>query len=444
MMQLRWMLRRIVVPVAGTMVVWLAVVPVIAQNLAVAPGIDGLTVAVDALAGRRIGIVTNHAAVTRDGRSTAVVLTSLPDAQVTAFFAPEHGLNGSGLEVPAPAVPPSTPVYSLFGRVTQPTRKMLSRVDVLVIDLQDVGVRPFTYASTMALVMEAARETGKQVVVLDRPNPMGGLLMDGPVLEPQLSSFIGMYPIPYVHGMTIGELAQLYNRGFGIGANLRVVPMRGWSRRMLWADTGLQWTIPSPGLLTDDSPFYYATTGAIDGTNLWNGVTTESRFRVILAPWIDGDRLADRLNQYGLPGVVFAAAALPHPVTHRLWSGVRLFITDPSVYRPSVTAVYVLVEIRKMYKNRFAFWPPWRGSRLFDSVWGTRQVRLAIQRGDDAATIVSRWQPGLQQFLALRDHYLLYPDVPLSSPTAGVKPADAGRDGTPGPVFPLTYRGVRE
>jgi len=380
----------------------------LAHGPEVYPGVDGIELA-GTLTGRRIGVVTHQAAVSRDGRLTTLVLTSLPDVQLSALFAPEHGL---GDDTPD-SLPARAPIYSLFGRVTQPTRRMLSGVDVLVIDLQDVGVRPFTYGSTMALAMEAAHRAGKPVIVLDRPNPMGGSLVDGPVLEPQFRSFIGMYPIPYVHGMTIGELAQLYNRAFGIGADLRVVPMRGWSRQMLWADTGLPWVNPSPGLLTGDSPFYYATTGAIDGTNLWNGVSTDSRFQVILAPWIDGARLAERLNGYRLPGVIFSGSSVPLPFNKKIWSGVRLQVTDPSTYRPLTTTVYVLVEIRKMYGNQLVFRLPRHGPPLFDQVWGTRQVRLGILRGDDAAAIVARWQPGLQKFLALRQQYLLYPDVRL-------------------------------
>ncbi len=378
----------------------------LAHGPQVYPGVDGVELA-ETLTGLRIGVVTHQAAVSRDGRLTTLVLTSLPDVQLSALFAPEHGL---GDDAPG-SLPARAPIYSLFGRLTQPTRQMLSGVDVLVIDLQDVGVRPFTYGSTMALAMEAAHRAGKPVIVLDRPNPMGGSLVDGPVLEPQFRSFIGMYPIPYVHGMTIGELAQLYNRAFGIGADLRVVPMRGWNRQMLWADTGLPWINPSPGLLTDDSPFYYATTGAIDGTNLWNGVSTDSRFQVILAPWIDGARLAERLNGYRLPGVIFSGSSVPLPFNKKIWSGVRLQVTDPATYRPLTTTVYVLVEIHKMYGHQLVFRLPRHGPPLFDQVWGTRQVRLGILRGDDAATIVTRWQPGLQKFLALRQQYLLYPDA---------------------------------
>jgi uncharacterized protein YbbC (DUF1343 family) len=411
--------------------------PASAQDARVYPGVDGIQGVAEALAGLRLGVVTHHAALAHDGQPTALVLYGLPRTLVTAVFAPEHGFNGSGSELEQPAIPARIPVYDLFGRITAPTRKMLASVDVLVIDLQDVGVRPFTYASTMALVMGAARQAGKPVVVLDRPNPMGGVVVDGPVLEPQFRSFIGMYPIPYVHGMTIGELAQLYNQAFGIGADLRIVPMRGWVRRMHWSDTGLPWPTPSPGLLTDDSPQYYATTGAIDGTNLWNGVSTDSRFRVILARWIDGAKLAERLNRYRLPGVVFTGTTVPHPVSHRPWSGVRLQITDPTVYQPLATTVYVLVEIRKMYGNQLTFLRPRRGAYFFDHVWGTREVRLGILRGDAAATIVGRWQPGLQKFLALRQRFLLYPDAPLPIHVSGQKQAPAVQESTGPGVLPI-------
>ena len=431
---------RSLAPFIATLLVCLIFIPALAQSPEVFPGVDGVELAIDALTGRRVGVVTHQAAVSRDGRLTMLVLTSLPDVQLSALFAPEHGL---GDDAPI-SLPANTPVYSLFGRVTQPTRQMLSGVDVLVIDLQDVGVRPFTYATTMALTMEAARSAGKPVIVLDRPNPMGGLLVDGPVLEPKLRSFIGMYPIPYVHGMTIGELAQLYNRAFGIGADLRVVPMRGWSRQMLWADTGLPWVNPSPGLLTGDSPFYYATTGAIDGTNLWNGVSTDSRFQVIVARWIDGARLAERLNRYKLPGVIFSAATVPLPFSKQVWSGVQLHVMDPSQYKPLTTTVYVLVEIRKMYGNRLVIRRPRRGLPLFDRVWGTREVRLGIMRGDDAATIVARWQPGLQQFLALRQRYLLYPDVPLSNRPAWTQAPGDGQDNLQITIPQYRDRGFRE
>jgi uncharacterized protein YbbC (DUF1343 family) len=397
--------------------------PALVRRGAVQPGADSLPSVAQALAGRRVGLVSHHAALTSDGRHTAQVLLALPGVRLTALFTPEHGFDGSGTSTAA--VPSRAPVYSLFGRRYQPTRAMLSRVDVLVVDLQDVGVRPFTYASTMAMVMQAARTAGRPVVVLDRPNPLGGVVVDGPVLEPAWRSFIGLYPIPYVHGMTIGELARLYNTAFGIGADLRVVPLQGWSRRMRWPDTGLPWVNPSPGLQTPDSPLYYAATGAVDGTNLWNGVGTDYRFRVILAPWLHGPALAARLNRLRLPGVRFAPVTVPHPRTRQPWSGVQLEVTDPAAFRPLQTTVHVLVEIRRLHGGRLVFRRPRRGAYLFDRVWGTSQVRRDILSGVPAADIIARWQPGLARFAALRARVLLYPDVPFAdeaATTAGSAP----------------------
>jgi len=302
-----------------------------------------------------------------------------------------------------------TSVYSLYGATFRPTREMLARVDVFAVDLQDVGVRPYTYISTMSNVMQAAREAGKPVVILDRPNPMGGVTVDGPVLEPWLRSFIGAQPIPYVHGMTIGELARLFNDAFGIRSTLSVVPMQGWRRTMRWTDTGLGWVNPSPGITYPEAPFHYATTGPVDGTNLWNGVATESRFQVVLGRgWIDGKVLAEALNGRGLPGVRFSASALPHPRKGDVWTGVRIEVTDASVFRPSTTMVHILAEIRRLYGAKLTFARPARGPYLFDLVWGTADVRLALTRGAPAATIVARWQPALERFKKQRERALLY------------------------------------
>ena len=383
--------------------------PAAAQDPPVRLGIDTFLSEPAPLQGRRVGLVTHQAGVTREGHPTAVALTRIAGVKLTALFAPEHGLDGSyGAGQPVPTIPGRTPVYSLYGGTFRPTRDMLARVDVLVVDLQDVGSRPYTYASTMAMVMEAAREAGKPVVVFDRPNPLGGVIIDGPILEPQFRSFIGLYPIPMVHGMTIGELARLYNDAFGIGANLTVVPMEGWTRAMTWADTQLGWINPSPGITTEDAPFFYAATGPLDGANLWNGVGTASRFQVVLATWLDGTRLAERLNQKNLPGVRFSPSAIPHPRTGRIFRGVRLHITDRLKFRPATTTVTILAEIRRMYPDKFTFHRSRRGRYLFDIVWGTKEVRLALTRGDPAETIVARWQPALAKFQRRREAYLLY------------------------------------
>lgn len=399
--------------VAATLLVVFAVPPVVsgqAIRTQIKVGADVILAGADSIEGRRIGLVTHAAGTTSEGERTMDALGRADGLRLTALFAPEHGIEGTydaGGRVPN-SVSRGTPVFSLYGGAFRPTRQMLARLDVLMVDLQDVGARPFTYASTMALVMQAAAAAGKPVVILDRPNPLGGLIVDGPVLEPPFRSFIGMYPIPYVHGMTIGELAALYNRAFGINAKLTVIPMEGWERKMVWADTGLPWAPPSPGLVDSDISPYYAATGPLDGTNLWNGTSTDSRYRVVLASWLDGVALAERLNGLNLPGVRFTPSAIPLPGTQNVWRGVRLHVTDPSVFLPTTTTVTILAEIRRLPGSKFAFRKPRRGAYLFDLVWGTKQVRLALQRGEPASKIIAAWQPGLERFKKLRQLFLLY------------------------------------
>lgn len=381
-----------------------------AEPPAVRPGIDAVLTGPSVLRGKRVGLVTHLAGVSAAGLPTSEALAEAPKIRLTALFAPEHGIDGTyDAGAPVPTIPSRTPVYSLYGSTFSPTRRMLSRVDVLAVDLQDAGVRPFTYGTTMALVMAAAREAGKPVVILDRPNPLGGLTVDGPVLAPQYRSLIGAYPIPYVHGMTLGELARLYNKAFGIGARLTVIPMHGWTRQMRWADTGLSWVNPSPGITGPDVAITYAATGPTEGTNLWNGVATESRFQVVLASWIeDAAPLVEALNRRELPGVTFTPSAIPHVRTGAIWRGVRLHVTDPARFLPSTTFIHILAEIRRLHGEGLEFKRPRRGPYQFDLVWGTAAVREAIGRGDSAASIVERWQPGLERFKKLREPYLLY------------------------------------
>jgi uncharacterized protein YbbC (DUF1343 family) len=380
-----------------------------AQSPKVSLGADQLIIDPTLVQGRRVGLVTHVAGVTADGETTAGALVRRRGIALTALFAPEHGITGTlGAGVAVPDIMDRTPVFSLYGGTFRPTARMLERVDVLMVDLQDVGVRAYTYGSTMAMVMRAARDAGLPVIILDRPNPLGGLTVDGPVLEPHLRSFIGMFSIPYVHGLTLGELARVINGAFHIGADLTVVPMKGWGRSMVWADTGLPWVSPSPGIPSSETAFYYAITGPLDGTNLWNGVGTDSRFQVVLARWLKGSVLADRLNRLRLPGIRFSPSAVPHPRTGKPWYGIRLLVTDPRVLRPNTIAVHILAEIRRLHGGRLRFPRPRRGPYLFDLVWGTNTVRLALQRGTPAATIVARWRPGLEKFRRLREQYLLY------------------------------------
>jgi uncharacterized protein YbbC (DUF1343 family) len=216
-----------------------------------------------------------------------------------------------------------------------------------------------------------------------------------------------MYPIPMIHGMTIGELAQLFNGLYEIGAELVVVPMRGWSRRMLWEETGLPWVRPSPAITSMITPFYYGATGMFDGTTLLNGAGTLSEFQVVHSPWLDGDHLARQLNTVGLPGVVFEPIDTSR---YGQWPrrAIRLVITDPVRFRPATTAIYILAEVRRLHGDRLQFLP--RGGRyVFDFVWGTSSVRKDILRGAPASAIVARWEPQIRRFQTLRAPYLIYP-----------------------------------
>lgn len=371
------------------------------------PGVDVLLESPGLLQGRRIGLVTHAAGLTSTGDTTFAALARDPRFAITTLFAPEHGLAGTiPAGQPVPDIAGRVPTYSLYGGTRRPTPDMMANVDVFVIDLQDIGARAYTYVSTMALVMQSAREAGKPVVVLDRPNPQGGIQVDGPVLDTAFRSFIGMYPMPMVHGMTIGELAWLYNSAFDIDAQLTVVPMRGWSRRMVWEHTGLPWVRPSPNIPTMLTPFYYAATGVVDGTNLSAGIGTPHPFEVVLSPWLDGTRLAGRLNAAGLPGASFEPYAYIRNGV--LLSGVRLVLSDPLRFKPATTAVHLLAEIRRQHPRHFRF--VLRGGRyIFDTVWGTDRIRKDIARGAPATAIVARWEPDLRRFLLLRNSYLIYP-----------------------------------
>jgi len=374
------------------------------------PGVDVLVAYyTQVLAGKRIGLITHRAAAGIGGWPTATILTLDPRIKVVAIFAPEHGLSGT---IPSGApVPPSTgkiPIYSLYSTTTRPSAEMLAGLDALVFDLQDVGARAYTYISTMALAMQAAAEYDKLFVVLDRPNPLGGDRVDGPVLDPAFASFIGIYPVPAVHGMTVGELALLFNQEFGINARLAVVPMSGWQAQMQWEDTGLRWFRPSPNLPSPIAAQLHAATGMLEGTNLGVGAGTSTPFQTVTARWLQGALLAARLNQRRLPGVRFESIRAGGPGQRQ--GGIRLILTDVRQFRPATTAVHILAAIRQLHPAELQFSPAPPGGRYrFDLVWGTDAVRKAILRGDPAERIVASWAEGLQRFLELRQRYLLYP-----------------------------------
>jgi uncharacterized protein YbbC (DUF1343 family) len=372
------------------------------------PGVDVLIArAGDGLAGKRVGIITHRAAAGVGGWPTATLLTVHSPLRVVALFVPEHGFAG---DLPAGVMVPSSqgdvPVYSLYGAERSPTAAMLANLDAIVFDLQDVGTRAYTYISTMALAMQAAAEHDKLFVVLDRPNPLGGDRIDGPVLDPAFESFIGIYPLPSVHGMTVGELALLFNQEFGINAHLVVIPMKGWEGRMQWEDTGLAWFRPSPNIPSPVAAQLHAATGMLEGTNLSVGAGTAIPFETVTAPWIDPTRLAAPLNAAGLAGVRFLPVALGSRGSGK--GGVRLVLTDTRRFRPATTAVFILTAVQDLYPGRLRFSS--RGGRYtFDLVWGTDAVRRAVMKGERPEHIVARWTEALQRFQTIRQRYLIYP-----------------------------------
>jgi len=383
--------------------------PAFSTQSRVYPGVDVLLSGRgDLLAGKRVGLITHRAAAGAGGYPTSTLLSFDPRIRIVALFAPEHGLSGT---LPAGARVPSIdgpiPVYSLYSDTRRPTAEMLAGIDALVFDLQDVGARAYTYISTMALAMQAAAEYDKLFVVLDRPNPLGGERVDGPVLNPVFASFIGIFAVPSVHGMTVGELAMLFNQEFRIGAKLVVVPMTGWQPSMQWDDTGLQWFRPSPMIRSPAAALLHAATGMLEGTNLSVGAGSSVPFETVTAPGIRGDLLAQRLNRVGLPGVRFVPQLAGSGGSRK--GGVKLIITDPRQFLPATTTIYILTSIRDLSPGLLRFTPSaYSGRYIFDLVWGTDEIRRALLRGSSADRIVSSWQNGLDRFMDVRQRYLLY------------------------------------
>ena len=361
------------------------------------------------LRGRTIGIVTNPTGALSTGESLVDAVHRNGAIAVKALFGPEHGIRGTtgAGEVVGSSVDEKTglPVFSLYGATRHPTAAMLDGIDVLVFDIQDVGARPYTYVSTMAYVMEAAAQHGKEVWVLDRPNPIGGVLVDGPVLEPKYKSFVGLYPIPERHGMTVGELARLFNDKFGIGCKLRVIPMLGWTRDMLWPDTGLAWIPTSPNIPYARTALVYLATGLIDEAGINNGVGTSRPFEYAGGYGFDGPAMRDVLAARKIPGVEFEPAEWV-PIRgfwkDKTLAGVSLNVTDPRAFPNVRTAVELIAAARAQGKFHVAH------EQIMDRDWGTDAVRLALLAGTSADAIVASWRPQLAAFATLRKPYLLY------------------------------------
>ncbi len=364
--------------------------------------------------GKRVGLVTNHTGVNSKGVSVIDVLAGDPGVNLTALYGPEHGIDGkasAGTYVASYTHPTlGIPVYSLYGSTRKPTAEMLKNIDVLLFDIQDIGSRTYTYMSTLNYCMLAAKENGKRIIVLDRPNPVGGVIVDGPVLEAGFETFVGVDNLPMAHGMTAGELAGFFNRK--IGADVKVIPMEGWGREMVFQDTGLPWVPTSPNIPDLDSLFGYMATGLGEGT----GIYQSDKFKWIGGKGIDAHKFAALMNGSGLPGVTFV------PEYKGEAGGVRLNITDYHQFNPARTGFYALCYARSL--NGFTV-PKSKNDSvqdrvMFEKIMGSKKVGQWLEQGLTPQQFTAQYTPALDRFKEERKQYLIYGSK--TSPAPGGQP----------------------
>jgi uncharacterized protein YbbC (DUF1343 family) len=371
------------------------------------------------LAGARVGLVAHQASVDTDLEHAATLVADLPRCTLTTLFAPEHGLWGAAqdhahIRATRDRVT-GLPVHSLYGERRTPTPAMLRGLDVLVVDLQDVGARYYTFVWTTALAMQACARAGVRVVVLDRPNPLGGVALEGNLPDPAFASFVGLHPLPARHGMTIGELAQYLNAEHRLGADLTVVPMRGWRRGMTWEDTGVPWVAPSPNMPTPDTARVYPGGCLYEGTNLSEGRGTTRPFEWVGAPYLDESAWAADLNALRLPGASFRPMRFTptfHKWAGQLCGGVQIHVTDAASFKPFVTSLAVISSARRLAPGAFRWRRPpyeFEHRRLpIDILLGTDTIRRRLERGESLARIEQSWQRPLAAWRTRRTPWLLY------------------------------------
>lgn len=374
------------------------------------------------LDGLRVGVVCNPASVDRGLRHIVDRLASHPHGRLSAIFGPQHGVRsdvqenmietGHGEDADR-----RVPVYSLYSETREPTADMLRDLDVLVVDLQDVGTRIYTYIYTMAFCLIAGRRHGVKVVVCDRPNPIGGIQVEGPMLRHGFESFVGLYPVPMRHGMTIGEIAGLFNDHFAVGADLTVVPMEGWRRAMYHDETALPWVMPSPNMPTLDTAMVYPGTVLFEGTNISEGRGTTRPFELVGAPWVAAETFATRLNRRALPGVFFRPVVFEptfHKHAKQTCGGCQIHILDRAIF-PAVLAGVLLTEaFRDADPARFQWRDPpyeYEHEKLpFDILAGSSDLRTQLEAGVPAEEIGRSWEADLEEFRRVRERFLIYPD----------------------------------
>lgn len=391
-----------------------------ARSATVALGIDRLlTTDSHLIQGRRVGLLCNPASIDGSFRHTANLVFEHPRTTLAAIFGPQHGFNAdlqdNMIETPHGSdARRRVPVFSLYSEVREPTAEMLEGLDVLVMDIQDVGTRVYTFIYTVANCLRAAARHRIPVIVCDRPNPIGGADVEGNLLDERFTSFVGQFPIPMRHGMTVGELAKLFNEHFGIGAELHVVRMDGWRREMYHDDTSLPWVMPSPNMPTLDTAIVYPGAVLFEGTKLSEGRGTTRPFELIGAPWIDGERLADAMNARGLPGVHFRPAFFePTFQKHakRGCGGCQIHVLDRGTFAPVRTCVELIDEFHRQDPSRFEWRePPYEyehDKTPIDILYGSDRLRDAIAAGNVNA-LVESWRDEEEAFKRLREPFLLY------------------------------------
>lgn len=373
----------------------------------------------DLLRGKRVGLITNPTGVAADLTSTVDILFTASGVHLVALFGPEHGVRGDAeagkfVENYTDRAT-GLPVYSLYGATRKPTRWMLRNLDVLVYDIQDIGVRSYTYISTMGYAMAAAAENGIEFVVLDRPNPLTGLRVEGPMMEERYKSFVGMYPIPYVYGMTAGELARMINDegwlGDGVTCKLTVIPMEGWTRAMWWDDTGLHWIPPSPNIPRSTTPMFYVMTGLLGELGTVNhGVGYTLPFELVGAAWIDAQALANHLNRQRLAGVKFRPMFYrPFNDNGTRYQGVQIHVTDRNAIHLTAVQLHILSALYTLFPERNIYSRAKRERiESFDKIMGSADIRQELVSYTRVEDILARINAKSVEFKQKREKYLLY------------------------------------
>jgi uncharacterized protein YbbC (DUF1343 family) len=358
------------------------------------------------LEGLRIGLVTNHTGRDREGRQSIDVLSKAPNVKLLALFSPEHGIRGVADEKVSDSKDDATglPIYSLFGETRRPRAEQLKGLDALVFDIQDIGARFYTYISTLGYLMEEAAKARLPVFVLDRPNPIGGNDVEGPIADADKLSFTAYHTLPVRHGLTIGELAQLFNQQRKIGCDLRVIRMEGWRRSMWFDETNLTWVNPSPNMRSLTEATLYPGVGLLETTNVSVGRGTDTPFEIVGAPWIQGDKLAAELNQKRIPGVRFVPLKFTPKSSvfkDEQCGGINIVITDRGAFKPVLTGIEIATALRRLYPN------DWKADSYLRLLVNANTLER-VKRGDAPRDIINSWNAQIEEFRRARASILLY------------------------------------